>query len=62
MATNVQRKTVRYSISFKKMVVKEIQEVLNQVLMLGKYSIAGNKIVNQYSSPDHRSSLIIHRS
>ena len=48
MATNQQRKIVRYSISFKQMVVKEVEEGMGMEAARKKYSIAGQGTITNW--------------
>lgn len=48
MATNQQKTTIRYSISFKQMVVKEVEQGINMEALRRKYDIRGGATIQQW--------------
>lgn len=48
MQTNEQRKTIRYSISFKQMVVKEVEEGSSMEFVRKKYDIGGGSTIQKW--------------
>ena len=48
MATNQQKTTIRYSISFKQMVIKELEQGINMRALRRKYDIRGGATIQQW--------------
>jgi len=48
MATNQQKTTIRYSISFKQMVIKELEQGINMRTLRRKYDIRGGATIQQW--------------
>ena len=48
MATNEQKTTIRYSISFKQMVIKELEQGINMRSLRRKYDIRGGATIQQW--------------
>jgi len=48
MATNQQKTTIRYSISFKQMVIREVEQGINMEALRRKYDIRGGATIQQW--------------
>ena len=58
--TKIQKKTVRYSISFKQMIVKEVESGENISKVARKYSITGGATIQNWIKKFGKSHLLTH--